>query len=58
MRWAHYTQHSGENGPQVPSPAIGGAALLYVGSPDGVVMALVSAPANPAARVGLPLVER
>jgi outer membrane protein assembly factor BamB len=58
IRWARQTQYIGENGPQVSSPAIGAAGVVYVGSPDGVVLALVSAPANPAARVRLPLVAR
>jgi outer membrane protein assembly factor BamB len=58
IRWAHQTQHNGENGPQVSSPAIGGPGVVYVGAPDGVVLALVSVAANPAARLRLPFVVR
>jgi outer membrane protein assembly factor BamB len=56
--WSHQTQYSGENGPQVSSPAIGAEKGIYLGSPDGVVLALVESVVNPAARVRLPLVMR
>jgi outer membrane protein assembly factor BamB len=58
IRWAHQTQYNGENGPQVGSPAIGADDVVYVGSPNGVLFALVSAAANPTARVILPYVAR
>ena len=42
IRWVYQTQSGGENGPQVSSPAIAPGDVVYVGSPDGVVLALRS----------------
>jgi outer membrane protein assembly factor BamB len=58
IRWAHQTQYNGQNGPQVSSPAIGASDVVYVGSPDGVVIALVPAPIDPSARLRLPFMLR
>jgi outer membrane protein assembly factor BamB len=58
IRWSYQTQDSGENGPQVSSPAIGGPGVAYVGTPDGALLSLVDAPARPADRVVLPLAVR